>query len=254
MNEERIQELVNKSIDGLITEDEQKEFNSCLANDPELKKSFDSMKKSSALIDKLPVYEPSLNIKKNILNTVESSSKNVREKFSLKKISFIPRYKIIIPLAFGLVACLIFVLLWNTSDKSSYNKESVSGSMGMMEALPYDSREIYSTELLGIESSFGIYQNKDTLFVTMNKKNSEQISVGYRFEPEFFSFIGVKESTPTSPVVKNRGGSASVLLSEPSKSFMMFQILKPSSEMDIKISNSERQIFRYKFEVGSKIR
>jgi hypothetical protein len=254
MNEERIKELVNKSIDGLIAEDEQKELDSFFAYDPELKKDFYDMKKSSTLIDNLPEYEPSPNIKKNILNAVESSNKNTREKLSQRKMSFVLNYKIILPFAFGVAACLTFVLLWNSSDKSTYNKESVSGSMGMMESLPYDSREIYSTELLGIESSLGIYQNKDTLFVTMDKKNSEQISVGYRFEPELFSFIGIKENTPTSPVVKNRDGAASVLLFEPSKSFMMFKILKPASEMDIKISNSERQIFRYKFEVGSKIR
>jgi hypothetical protein len=254
MNKERIQELMNKAIDNLIAEDEQRELNLYLENDPALQKSFNEIKKSSALINNLPEYEPSSNIKKNILNTVESSNKNMHEKILTKKMPFVLKHKIILPFAFGVVACLVFMLLWNSQDESTYNKESVSGSMGMMETLPYDSREIYSTELLGIESSFGIYQNRDTLFVTIDKKNSEQISVGYRFQPEFFSFVGVKENIPTSPVVKNRDGVASVVLSDSSKAYMMFQILKPSSEMDIKISNAERQIFRYKFAVGSKIR
>lgn len=254
MNKERIHELMNKVVDDLITDAEFAELNSYLENDPALRKSFDEIKKSLALVDDLPEYEPSANIKKNILNNVESSNKKVSEKFMQRKMPFILKHKIILPVAFGIAACLMFIFLWNNPDKSTYNKESVSGSMGMMETLPYDSREIYSTELLGIESSFGIYQNRDTLFVTIDKKNSEQISVGYRFQPEFLSFVGVKENIPTSPVVKNRDGAASVVLSDSSKAYMMFQILKPSSEMDIKISNSERQIFRYKFAVGSKNR
>jgi len=255
MDNKRIQDLMNKAIDRIISEDEKVELDNYLKTDPELKINYVQLIKSAEILDKLPEYEASSNIKKNILNSIETTNNQAvkvsKEKIMHKKFSFTKR-RTVIALAFGMVVCLFVFVLWNKFYNTSFNNESVSGYMGMSESLPFDTREIYSQELLGIESSFRIYRNKDTLYVSMDKKTAGEISIGYSFDPAGISFIGVREIISTSPSIKTQGGRASITLSEPSKIFALFQIIKPSTEMDIQVRDAERQVFRYKFNVDKK--
>ena len=255
MNDERVNELINKSIDGRITEVEKTELDNYLASDPKVNKEFKQLVQSSKMLAELPEYDAPVNIKKVVMNAVESSNSGMLTSPSKKMnagLFHLSKRKFAFTMAFVVVVLIGVFVLWNHYDKSLLNKESVSGYMGKSEDLPFDARQIYTTDLLGIESALGIFQSKDTLYVTMDKKGSDEISIGYSFDPASVAFIGIRESNQTNTVIKKQEGRASVTLSSPSKVFALFRIIKPSSEMDVQVRNSERQVFRYKFTVASK--
>jgi hypothetical protein len=255
MNDERIGELINKSIDRQISESEKAELDGYLQADSELNEHYRKMVKSSETVNKLPDYEVSPNVKKIIMNSVENSgignTSTQKQKAKPSLVSF-RSPKFVVTFTFGIaVVCVCVFLLWNNFGNSSTDKNSMSGYMGKseteMEALPFDTREIYKTDLLGVESSLKILRSKDTLYISMDKKTPDEISIGYSFDPTSVSFVTVRENISTSPIVKTQDGKVSVTLTEPAKVFTVFRIIKPSSEMDMQVRNTERQIFRYKF-------
>jgi hypothetical protein len=252
MNDERIDELINKSIDGVISESEKAELDGYIKTAPELNKKYEQMVKTAEILNELPNYEVSPNIKKNIMNAVENTNHGtVMNSIQKDKKSFFSfnSPKTVLAFALGVAVCVCVFLLWNNFNNSSVKQDAVSGFMGKteMEALPFDTREIYFAELLGIESSLRIFKSKDTLYISMNKKTTDDISIGYSFDPACVSFVEVRESISTSPVVKSQNGTVSVTVTEPTRIFAVFQIVKPSSEMDIQVRDAERQVFRYKF-------
>ena len=99
------------------------------------------------------------------------------------------KHRIAFSLSFGLLICVCAFLFWYSSDKTVSNEEAISGYMGKSETV-IDGNKSYSTDLIGIQSSLGIFQKKDTLMVVMDKKSSENISVGYHYEPDYLTFIG----------------------------------------------------------------
>jgi len=259
MNDERIQELMNKAIDKTIAADESEELSASLKNDSKLRLSFEQLNKSSELITSLPEYEPSPNIKKNILNAIDiieadKVKMNIHKKISLSNYLLVFKPKIVIPVVFALFIGFCIILYWNSSDRTINNKETVSGFMGKSKLMIDNASQIYGTDLVAIKTSLGIFQKRDTLMVVMDKKSAENISIAYNFEPSFVSFLGVKKNLAVLPLIKQADGRASVTIPDTSKVLMMFQVLKPASKMDLQIRDLDREIFRYKFTVNKEIK
>ena len=256
MHNEREIELMNKAIDGILSEDEAKEFDQVLKSNEELKRNYDEMTNSIGLIKNLPDYYPSPNIKKNIMDTIEAEEvkadrkeKSNNEKFLFAKF-FQPKYRYAFFISIVLIASVLF--LWITSNQKIENPNSVSGFMGKSESMLINYDQLYTTDLVGIESSLGIYKYNDTLAVSFDKKNEDKITLGYSFHSDSVVFIGVRENPEYHSVVNRIEGRASVMIDQPCHVLALFLINNPKSLIDMQIRNSERQIFRYKFSASSK--
>jgi len=250
MNNERITELINKSIDRVITEKEKSELENYLRNDSILKTEFEQLQKSEQALKDLPEYVPSPNIKKKVLNSVEANigmnEKEVNKKKTPGTFVFL-QPKVVFPFAIGVAAVLLFFLLWNPANETAVENDFLSGYMGKSEPMLRDSRNIYSTNIIEAQTALNIFQNKNTLYVTVDKKKRDLMSFGFEYEPKNISFLGVKENIDTSPEIKKYIGKAEVTLTDSSFVYMIFKIINPASALKIQVRNSRGEIFEHKF-------
>jgi hypothetical protein len=250
MNNERITGLINKSIDRVITEKEKSELENYLKNDSTVKAEYEQLQNSEQILNDLPEYVPSLNIKKNILNSIETTNERneneVNKKKTPKTFAFL-QPKVVIPFAIGVAAVLLFFFLWNPLNETAVENDFLSGYMGKSEPMLRDSRNIYSTNIMDAQTALNVFQNKNTLYITVDKKKRDLMSVGFEYEPKNISFLGVKENIDTSPEIKKYIGKAEVTLTDSSFVYMIFKIINPSSALKIQVRNSRGEIFEHKF-------
>lgn len=250
--DDRIIELMNRYIDSMITEEEQSELDGYLNNNADAEKIFEELKKSAGAINDLPHYSPPENIKKKILNYVESSVLKT-EGIRMNNVNIFDKVmaaikpKVLLPAAFAVVLAVILLLIWNPQSGNETDNESVSGYMGKAEPMLRDSKSIYTMDLIEVQTAVNIFQSKNALYVTLDKKSRDKMAVKFNYAHELISFVGIKENIDTSPSIQKFRGKTEITLNDSTFIYMIFKVIKESSNVEMEIDDSQKQIFYYKF-------
>jgi hypothetical protein len=72
MNTEKYIELIHKEIDGVISKREKARLDRILADNPEARKEYDQLTRTSEFLDQVGEIEPSENLKKRIMNSIDA--------------------------------------------------------------------------------------------------------------------------------------------------------------------------------------
>lgn len=125
-------ELMNKEIDKIITEDEKISLQSYLSGNNEAKEYFNELQLTNDYLDKLPDNEPSENLKKQIINSIDFSkySSTVKVK-SFWSYLFMPKFKIAYSFAVGLIAGIILIVVLSNNYNNVNKIRDISGTIGI---------------------------------------------------------------------------------------------------------------------------
>ena len=124
-------ELINKEIDHIISPDEKKKLDNYLSDNKHAQDYYNGLLKTNDYLSQLPDEEPTENLKKQIINSIDFNRyvPKVKKQNSWGFL-FAPKFKLAYTFAAGLVlGIIIFAVLTNNSNTVNIN--DVYGTIGI---------------------------------------------------------------------------------------------------------------------------
>lgn len=160
--DKRYIELINKEIDHLTTPDEKADLHKYLAANKAAEDYFNDLLLTNDYLDKLPDQEPSENLKKQIINSIDFNRYTPKvKKQPAWSFLFAPKFKLAYTFATGLIiGIIIYAVLVNNSKTVNIN--DIYGTIGInndgantISELPLNFSDISGNiELKGIDRNF----------------------------------------------------------------------------------------------------
>ncbi|MEJ2614969.1 MAG: hypothetical protein P8Z35_08425 [Ignavibacteriaceae bacterium] len=183
-------ELINKEIDKEITPKEKAILHEYLSSDSEAKNLYNELFASENLLDTLPDNDPSVNLKKQILNSIDKDRYSRVKKDStfskfIHQTLFQTKYKIAFTFTLGLLAgLLIYSLLFNNQATENNN---IYGTIGI------NSEVIKSipVEASNIGGKLDIKWINNNLGLDFSLSSPEQYNLALKFNPDKTKFDNI---------------------------------------------------------------
>lgn len=187
--------MMHKEMDGLITETEREKLHRYLEAVFEAKKYYAQLCQTSELLDNIPRLEPSPNIKKYVMNSIDvrryaTSRKPLDNKSLYKSLSF---KSIIRPaLAFSLgILVGIFIysgirqqILRNTADVSN-----LYGSMGVSAKPQFETIRDISIALPEINGTIAVKRLENNIEIQTNLNSQHIAEMLVEYDTSFLEFV-----------------------------------------------------------------
>jgi len=158
-------ELMNKEIDKVISEDEKTALHNYLSTDIEAKEYYNELLLTNDYLDTLPDPEPSENLKKYIINSIDFSRySSLENRKSFWNFLYIPKFKYAYIFAAGLIAGIILISIFSNNPDFLDPAKNISGTMGVnskiVKEIPLKFSDISGKiELIKTGNNFSVYAN-----------------------------------------------------------------------------------------------
>ena len=131
--EKKFAELINKEIDHIITPAEKSRLDKYLSDNKAAKEYYEGLIKTNDFLNRLPDQEPSEDLKKQIVNSIDFSRYSpATKKQSSWGILFAPKFRLAYTFAAGLlVGIILYAILVNNSNSNTININDVYGTIGI---------------------------------------------------------------------------------------------------------------------------
>jgi len=169
MRDEKIIELIQKSLDGIISKSENQQLQRILEKDPEMRGTFKHLQQVSGLLDEVPELDPPSGLSKRIMNSIDLS-RYPKGKMkpaaipSIRGLSARMNPRMVIAFGVGVLATIIIFLV--TQDHRDVMPESTwkdyYGTIGVNERLGFETRTKIPVDEEAIQGSIS-YKQSDTL-------------------------------------------------------------------------------------------
>jgi hypothetical protein len=248
MIDEKYLELVNKEIDGEITPKEKERLEKYIEENPELKQLYIDMIKTSDLLDEVEEMEPSINLKKSIINSLDPNLHKKAEKESVvNRILniFLPHPKYRVAFAFVLGLFVGFLVL-NTFFYKQQTLEisDLYGTIGLNENSNYENLENFPVQSPDINGAINIKRKDDVLFLEMALKSHKEYDLLVRFNPENLYFIEFIPHSKNEFVISNQDNYLQTTCLGDNKFIFSFLLLnKELSDLHIELLSEGSKIF-----------
>ena len=187
MIDEKYIKLINKDIDKEITQKEKDLLESYLKSNPEAQNLYDELVSSESLLDKLPDNDPSLNLKKQILNSLDKNKYSRVKKHSqfrtfIYQTIFQTRYKIAFTFTLGLLAGLLIFSLFFSNQTTENN--NIYGTVG----INCEVIKSIHVEASNIGGKLDIKWINNNLGLDFSLNSPEQYNLALKFNPDKTKF------------------------------------------------------------------
>lgn len=203
MNTEKLTELINKEIDGLISREEKGQLSNMLKDGPHAKKIYVDMMKTKELLKDQPLLNPSENLKKNILNSINANL----YKSNAGKYLIIKSHKARITFAYAVgVVCgliLFYVIAPNVSDHHLKQNE-ISGTIGTHDISDYKLIKQIPFQDRKSESNIQVLQKENEYAVTLNVSSVDQFSVQLHYDADKTKLKNVSSPNFENLIMSNK--------------------------------------------------
>lgn len=203
-------ELMNKEIDGLITPQEKTELQNYFSENPDAKKMYQQMKHMAEVLTQIPQFEPSPNLKKRIINSLDFNRFTKNEigvnLFSwLSRRLHVSRPQLAYIFAFGLIVGFIIHLLFFTQqlDQKSLNLDDLTGTIGIIDSKEYISIRKIPIDLPDISGNIEIGKLAKFTILTTTLFSQNQYELVVEYNNSEVSFIGMKPQNTPHFLVEN---------------------------------------------------
>ncbi len=178
--------LINKEIDHTISKHEKRKLDQYLETNPEALSFYNQMIRSEKLLDEIPDVEPSINLKKKILNSIDyslySTKKTHPSNFhSLSNLFSGPHRKIAVSFALGLLlGIIVSVVISYHIINGSNELNNVYGTMGMPETKFVKSVELNTDNFYG---NIQISEGADFYILNFNIDSNDNYDIRLEYDP-----------------------------------------------------------------------
>jgi hypothetical protein len=203
-------ELMNKEIDGLITPQEKVDLQNYLSENPAAKKLYQELKHTVKVLTQLPQFEPSPNLKKRIINSLDFRQYKKIEKganlFSWLSQRFqVSRPQLAYIFTFGLVIGFIIHLLFFTQpiDQKSLNLDDLTGTIGIIDSKEFINIRKIPLDFPDISGNIEIGKLANFIILTTTLFSQNQYKLVVEYNNLEASFIGMKPQKTPQFLVEN---------------------------------------------------
>ena len=248
-------ELIHKDIDKNITQLEKKKLDEYLENNSEAKELHRELFRTEALLDKLPDSEPSPNLTKRILNSIDYN----RYSSKTKKISFSEYFGRIfkgsplkIATSFGLVlivgTLILFSIYLIPTFNNNLDNQNISGTIGLHKAELIETLKIDQNKITGdikINRVNGLYK------FNIDVHSAKQYNLEIKFNPANITI----ENYPPEYNVKIGEDNSSIIFANSTKlvhEIVFSSKFKTDNKFSIMLFNDENKLFQREIVLSSK--
>ncbi len=259
MTEKKYIELINKEVDGLISEKEKHQLHEYLEKDLQAKNLYQETTNTSELLKQVIEVEPSPNLKKRILNSIELKSyapeytkKSVRSSISEWFTNLNPRS--VYAFAAGVIIGLIIysVFLTNMVQEQSMNNSNFYGTIGIPENANIRQQDQISLNFPDVKGTVGFYKFDNIVWFEIDIINSDRCMMAFKFEPTKIIFDSFKPLNHSNNSVRNEKNKVTIAVNENSHFLLMFkQNSTENTRIDLEIVQTAEDPFTYKFQLNS---
>jgi len=188
-------ELMNKEIDGEITKAEQEKLNRYLSANPEAQNFYDELRQTSDLLGTIPRVEPSPNIKKYVMNSIDltrySTSKNPSKFRSLVLSLFAkPSPKLAYAFALGIVVGILMylVVLENVISKRGIDVTDFYGTIGISEKTGFKTLKAIPIALPEINGTIAIKRLENIFVIETDLNALQETEIQLEYDESYLQF------------------------------------------------------------------
>ena len=248
MIDEKIKDLINRALDGLLSDEERRQLDEYLQNNEEARHYFEQMQKMNDWLNQVPPVEAPSSLKAKIMNQLDTrryAPKSGRTKSNLglvfgkwfKGLTVRPAYAF----AFGVVLSgLIFlIILWQTTNFQQYGNLPVSGTMKVeTQTIPIALPAVNGK----LEFTSGAALSK--LNVVLNTQ--EEITLTIEYDPKTLMLKAIEPRAVGIYELRQEAGKIVVRSGQKLAIDFNFQPLKPSAQLSTSLDVGGKVIFRKK--------
>ena len=202
MIDQKYIELINQEIDGVITPKQKSMLDNYLKKNPQAEKLYQELIATSKIIDQIPAIEPSENLKKRIMNSIDFN--RYSEESKIKWIAnqnmewiFNPKSKMAIAFVLGMIVAFLFLTpfwLYDAQEKIT-NDTDFYGTI-MMDQV----NELKSFKQIDLDLNFiqGVisFKRLDQLFILeLDIDCSDQTELVFEYDPNILQLMDIKLGT-----------------------------------------------------------
>ncbi len=205
-------ELINKEIDGLITSKEKVELSTYLQKNPEVIKLYEELRRTAELLEQTPEFEPSPNLKKRIINSLDfnryltTTTKSTHLKNWISRLFTTPKTRLAYVFATGIILGFFIHLLFFTdqTNQLALREKDLYGTMGISEKDNFKLVDKIPVDFPDISGTIEIRQFDYfiTLTIILFSQNQYELSVKYDYPAT--NFVGIKPSQMQEFVFQGR--------------------------------------------------
>jgi hypothetical protein len=248
MIDKKFLELIHKDIDKEITPPEKEMLGKYLKQNPEAEELHRELIEAEKLLDKLPEPEPSENLKKRILNSLDLNRYAPNKKDNLFRV-FAPRHK---PrYAFSLVVVvgiiLIGLFISNPNLITSFDQEEISGTMGIYSAKQIVALNVKNDDLNGLIEVFkGSDPEGSDLYrfgfsVKLSAADNYQLNIEY--DPSYVTLKDIFSENESKFTTISRDGAVQISSVGDSFFSVLFSSEVDAAYFNLMVSRQEINIY-----------
>ncbi len=188
-------ELINKKIDGLINQVEKTELQQYIIENPEAHKLYNEMIRTAGLLDNIDEVEPSLNLKKQIFNSLDATlyrdkTKKPKRKSLISILFPYPKYRLAFAFALGIaVGLLIYsTILFDSHQQQPINITDLYGTIGVNEKVDFENLEIIPVETSEIKGTIKVNRAEKIIFIETDLRTSKEFELLIEYKSDQIIF------------------------------------------------------------------
>ena len=195
MIDKKYMDLINKEIDGVTTETEQERLYSYLSANSEAQKFHDELRQTSELLSQIPRVEPSPNIKKYVMNSIDlnrysKATKPGKLKSLVSNLLVKPSPKFAYVFALGiLVGILVYsALLENVISKRGLNVTDFYGTIGVDEQADFKTIRNMPIALPEINGTIAVKRHKNIVVIETDLHTQRETEIQFNYDESHLQF------------------------------------------------------------------
>jgi hypothetical protein len=200
VNNERIEELMNKAIDESLTPGERRELDDYIASHPEAKHHFENLKRLDHTLREVPPVDPPADLTARIMDLVRGRAENHYQ--STTSTSASTSTRLIVRYAYAFAAGIVITLLGlslftGVLDDNNLNHRFLTGTAirDAEQAMPAVAVKDFSQD--GFTGQLKSLRLHDTVSVIVDIMSSETLEMVIKYTDSDLAFHGFAQESPT---------------------------------------------------------
>jgi len=259
MIEEKYIDLINKEVDGIISEKEKNQLSEFLEKNPQAKIIYQEIIKTSELRKKYYDLDPSPNLKKKILSKIDSDRYTSDRNETIERSSIVDWFininpKVVYAFAAGLILGLIVysVLLTDMNHKNELDNINFYGTIGIPETADVQKLDQVSLELSRETGTVNFFKFDKIIWFDINMITSDRYEMAFSFDQTKTSFASFKPLDHLMTTIRNEKDKIRITLDGNSHFLLLFtQNPTEKSQINLEIVHTTQAPFTYMFKVQS---
>ncbi len=258
MKHDKYIELINKEISGEITPEESAQLQQYLGDNPDARRLWRQLHKTSDLLGGVGDVEPPPHLKRHVINSVDFSRYRAEETRPVlgffgrvRRLGLRPRlaYAFAAGIAVGLI--LFSVFLTGSWDRYSPDLSGLYATIGVTKDASFQTIERLPLDLPEVDGRVDLMRSADLLIFEVSLRSTRPYEVRVLYDPAEVRFNGLRPETGWRSLTEVGEGRISTSGSGEGRFHLsLTKVTESALPIDLQLLISDQILLSHRFEVG----